>query len=589
MRLERFLDSVAQGALRDALSVEAPALLKKAQDPKHGDYQVNGLLPLAKRDKKNPRELAEPVAAKLRAHPAIASAEVAGPGFVNVALAPAFLATTLLEMLRDARLGVPLADRTHRTVVDYSSPNIAKQMHVGHLRSTILGHAIVGLLRFVGDEVIGDNHVGDWGTQYGMLIAGLRRLQAENAEVSFDIAGLERIYKYASALAKTDEAFAAAARAELQKLQSGDAENRALWERFVATTRAELDRMYARLGIRFEAWHGESFYEPMLPGVIERLVKEGLAREDAGALCIFFSDDVWDGVDAKLRRQKEPFIVRKKDGAFLYSTTDIATALHRRDEVKATRAIYVVDRRQSQHFEQLFAVVRRLGVDMALEHVGFGTILGTDGTPLKTRDGDTIALGALLDEARARTLEMMRAKQAERAEKDPEGEAPLPGPELERVAEAVGVGAVKYADLRQNRLSDYQFDWAKMIDLKGNSGPYIQYAAARAGSLLKKGGIDGATFAPAAIELAHPAERDLGLTLARFPDAVHAAADELLPHFVSDHCYAVAQKLSTFYEACPVLKSEGVTRQSRLALVALAGRQLSKGLELLGIESIERM
>ena len=582
MRLERFLDGVAREALASALAVEAPALLKKAQDPKHGDYQVNGLLPLAKRQGKNPRELAEPVAVKLREHPAIASAEIAGPGFVNLALAPAFLASTLKEMLADPRLGVPLADRTYKTVVDYSSPNIAKQMHVGHLRSTILGHAIVGLLRFVGDEVIGDNHVGDWGTQYGMLIAGMRRLTAEGAEVSLDIAGLERIYKHASALAKTDEAFAAQARAELARLQVGDAENRALWERFVATTRAELDRMYARLGIRFESWHGESFYEPMLPGVVDRLVKEGLAREDAGALCVFFGDDVWAAADPKLRKQKEPFIVRKKDGAFLYSTTDIATALHRKDVVGASRSIYVVDRRQSQHFEQLFAVVRKLGVDVALEHVGFGTILGTDGTPLKTRDGDTIALGALLDEAKARTLAMFAAREAE-------GDAPLGASELDAIAEAVGVGAVKYADLRQNRLSDYQFDWAKMIDLKGNSGPYIQYAAARAGSLLRKGGIDDRALAPAAIELVDPSERELALTLARFPDAVHAAADELLPHLVSDHCFAVAQRLSTFYERCNVLKSEGVTRDSRLALVSLAGRQLRKGLELLGIQAIERM
>lgn len=583
MRLERFLDGVAAAALKEALGLEAPALLKKAQDPRHGDYQVNGLLPLAKREKKSPRELAEPVAAALRAHPAIAAAEVAGPGFVNLTLAPAFLGQALRDMLGDPRLGVPRADRTHKTVVDYSSPNIAKQMHVGHLRSTILGHAIVGLLRFVGDEVLGDNHVGDWGTQYGMLIAGLRRLEREGAEIALDIAGLERIYKHASALAKTDSAFAESARAELAKLQAGNPENRALWERFVATTRADLDRMYARLGIRFELWHGESFYEPMLPDVVDRLLREGLAREDQGAICVFFGDEVWEGADPKLRKQKEPFIVRKKDGAYLYSTTDVATALFRRDELRATRSIYVVDRRQSQHFEQLFAVVRRLGVDMALEHVGFGTILGTDGTPLKTRDGDTIALGALLDEARARTLEMMKA----RGKEDAEGGAS--DAELEAVAEAVGIGAVKYADLRQNRLSDYQFDWAKMIDLKGNSGPYIQYAAARTGALFRKGSLDERALAPSAIELSDPAERDLALALARFPDAVHAAADELLPHFVSDHCYAVAQKLSTFYEACPVLKSEGAVRESRLALVALAGRQLKKGLELLGIDAVERM
>lgn len=577
MRLERFLDGVAASALKDALSIDAPALLKRSQDGKFGDYQVNGLLPLAKREKKAPRDLAEPVAEKLRAHPAISGADVAGPGFINLSLSPAFLGGVVKEMLADARLGVPRTDAPKKTVVDYSSPNIAKQMHVGHLRSTILGHAIVQLLRFVGHDVSGDNHVGDWGTQYGILIAGLRRLEAEGQPVAYDIGGLETIYKYGSKLAKDDPSFADAARAELAKLQSGDAENRALWQRFVATTRAELDRMYTRLGISFELWRGESFYDAMLPGVAAKLESSGLARIDQGALCVFFTDDVWEGADAQLRKMKEPMIVRKKDGAYLYATSDLATV-----EVRAKegydRAIYAVDARQSLHFRQFFAIAKKLGFTTELLHVGFGTITGTDGTPLKTRDGDTIALAALLDEAKARTLEMMKS-----------AEVDVPDADLDAVAEAVGVGAVKYADLRQNRTSDYQFDWSKMIDLKGNSGPYIQYAAARAGSIFRKGGIDEASFVPSAVELVDPSERDLALTLARFPDAVHAAAEELLPHYLSDHCFAVAQKLSTFYERCNVLKSEGVTKESRLALVGLAGRQLKKGLELLGIRAVERM
>lgn len=578
MRIESFLSAIAQDAFREVTGKDAPALLKRAQDPKHGDYQVNGALPLAKAEKKNPRELAEPLARALAAHPAIEKAEVAGPGFVNLTLAPAFLGETVSRDARDARLGVPPAERRVRTVVDYSSPNIAKQMHVGHLRSTIIGHAICETLAFVGEDVVRDNHVGDWGTQYGLLIAGLRRFGGDGH--ALDLAGLEAIYKQASALAEAEPAFAELARGELAKLQRGDAENRALWERFVAITRRELDKVYERLGVRFDTWYGESFYEPMLPGVVQQLEALGLARRDQGALCVFFGDDVWEGVESKLRKQKEPFIVQKKDGAFLYSTTDLATLLHRRDEVKASKAIYVVDHRQSLHFEQLFAVARRLGVALECHHVGFGTMLGPDGKPLKTRDasGKTITLAALLDEAESRALELMKGAEVE-----------LPASELPAVARSVGIGAVKYADLRQNRLSDYQFDWSKMIELKGNSGPYIQYAGARAGAIFRKGEVDRGSVGQAPAALADPAELALAKVLVRFGDVVHASASELLPHLVTDHLYAVARELSSFYERCPVLKAEGEARAARLTLVALAAGQIEKGLSLLGIDAVERM
>jgi arginyl-tRNA synthetase len=580
MRIERYFDEVARKAIHEALGVEGAALLKPTQDAKNGDYQVNGAMALAKAQKANPKDLADKIATQLRLHQAIESAEVAGPGFVNLRLSSAWIGETLKSWLADERDGVPLVEKKERIVVDYSSPNIAKQMHVGHLRSTIIGNAIVSMLRFIGHDVTGDNHIGDWGTQFGLLIAGLKKFRSGDAE-GLGIAGLEAIYRQASKLAETETSFADEARAELAKLQSGDAESRAIWERFIAITRRELDVIYARMGVTFDEWNGESFYDPMLPRVAQTVIDSKLAREDQGALCIFFNEwaeTLGKPAPGKLAKQKEPFIVRKKDGAFLYSTSDIATVMHRTEVTKATRAIYVVDHRQALHFEQLFAVVAQLGYTMRLEHVGFGTVLDESGKPLKTRNGQAITLASLLDEAEAHALEVMRAENVDLSED-----------EMKKVASAVGIGAVKYADLRQNRLSDYQFDFDKMIEFKGNAGPYMQFAAARAGSILRKGDIDEATFVPSSIVLEADAEKSLARTLLRFPDAVHIAAETCQPHILTDHVYALAREYSSFLEACPVLKSEGVTRESRLALTALTGRQLRRGLRLLGIEPVERM
>lgn len=580
MRIERYFDEVARQAIHEALGIEGAALLKPTQDAKNGDYQVNGAMALAKVRQESPKDIAAKIATQLRLHPAVESAEVAGPGFVNLRLSSAWIGETLKTWLADERDGVPVVDKKERIVVDYSSPNIAKQMHVGHLRSTIIGNAIVSMLRFIGHDVTGDNHIGDWGTQFGLLIAGLKKFRNGDAE-GLGIAGLEAVYRQASGLAESDPAFADEARAELAKLQSGDVESRAIWQRFITITRRELDVIYARMGVTFDEWNGESFYDPMLPRVAQTVIDAKLAREDQGALCIFFNEwaeTLGKPAPGKLAKQKEPFIVRKKDGAYLYSTSDIATVMHRTEVTKATRAIYVVDHRQALHFEQLFAVVAQLGYTMRLEHVGFGTVLDEGGKPLKTRNGQAITLASLLDEAEARALEVMRAEQVD-----------LPEEELKSVASAVGIGAVKYADLRQNRLSDYQFDFDKMIEFKGNAGPYMQFAAARAGSILRKGGIDEATFAPSSIVLEADSEKSLARTLLRFPDAVHIAAETCQPHILTDHVYALAREYSSFLEACPVLKSEGVTRESRLALTALTGRQLRRGLRLLGIEPVERM
>jgi len=577
MRIERHLELVASKIISEALGLDQPPLLRPTQDPKHGDYQLNAAMPLAKKLGKPPREIAEPLAVALAEHEAIASATVAGPGFVNLRLDDAWIAARLGEDLGDTgQDGVPTVDSPEKIVVDFSSPNIAKQMHVGHLRSTIIGDSIVRLLRFAGHEVIGDNHLGDWGTQFGLLIVGMREWGSTAALDADAIVELERVYKLASERAAADEAFAETARAELAKLQSGDPENRAMWERFVKASRSALDAIYARLGVHFDEWLGESAYHEMLPGVVEALLAGGIAREDQGAICVFWDDK--PEAPKRLRKQKEPFIVRKKDGAFLYSTTDIATVKYRRDELSADHAIYVVDQRQSQHFEQLFAIVRMLGIEMSLEHVGFGVVM-RGGRPLKTRDtsGKIITLASLLDEAEERALARMHEEGVD-----------IPEEEMPEVARVVGIGAVKYADLRQNRLSDYEFEWDKMVSFKGNAGPYLQYAYARTRSIFRKGGVDAAAQ-EGPIALVQPAEAALGRQLLRFGDVVHAAAETCQPHLVCDHLYALARDFSSFYASCPVLKAEGAVKDSRLALTELTGRQLRRGLGLLGIGVVDRM
>lgn len=587
MRIERYLDGLGRAAITRALGIEASAALRATSDPKHGDYQLNGILPLSKQLRQNPRALAESVLRELvgpkNRDSAIDHAEVAGPGFINLRLSDSWLASVLAEQVNDlARDGVPEAEVKQRVVVDFSGPNIAKQMHVGHLRSTIIGDAMVRLLRFVGHTVNGDNHLGDWGTQFGLLIVGMRAFGEAEALAREPIVELERIYKQASERAKSDEAFAAEARSELAKLQAGDPENTALWRRFVEVTRSELDKVYERLDVRFDSWHGESFYNDMLPGVVELLKERRLVTEDAGALCVFFSEI--EAAPEELKRQKEPLIVQKKDGAFLYSTTDIATLRYRHDALQAERAIYVVDMRQSLHFKQVFAVARLLGWEsLRTEHLGFGSVLGKDGKPLKTRDatGKAITLASLLDEAEERALLRLTEAKAE-------GKIDLDDSQLGAIARSVGIGAVKYADLHQNRTSDYQFDFDKMITFQGNSGPYLQYAYARIQSIFRKGQIDPASVTSKLI-LETREERALGRVLVRFGEVVHQAADSGLPHLVTDHLYELAKAYSAFFEACPVLKAEGAVRDSRLAFCALSARQLRRGLGLLGIQVVDRM
>lgn len=580
MRIAQHLSEVAEQAIEAALGETAPAALRPAKDPRHGDYQLSGVMPLAKRLGRPPRELAVPVAEHLGQHEAIAAAEVAGPGFVNLRLDPTWVGAAITGMLSDrSRDGVPSVARAKKVVVDFSSPNIAKQMHVGHLRSTIIGDAISRLLSFVGHEVVRDNHLGDWGTQFGLLIVGMRAFGDPEALERDAIQELDRVYKLAAARAKQDEVFAESARAELAKLQQGDQDNRGLWQQFVAATRVTLERAYERMEVHFDTWLGESAYQDRLAGVVQTLLERGVAREDQGAICVFFEGD------KDLGKHKTPFIVRKKDGAFLYSTTDIATVQYRKEVFGADAAVYVVDQRQALHFKQLFAVVKLLGIEMELAHVGFGTVLGADGKPLKSRDGDNIKLSDLLDEAEQRASERIRQAAAERGE-----EMNLTPERLAELAAVVGIGAVKYVDLSQNRTSDYKFDWDKMISFKGNAGPYLQYAHARVHAVFRKAGVDmDKLSSTSSMQLEHPEEVSLAKLLLRFADAVHDAATSYQPHLVCDHLYALARQFSVFYEQCPVLKAQGETRATRLALCALSARQLARGLRLLGIAAPTRM
>jgi len=586
MLLERYLETLGSEAIQKALDLDGPrpALVRPTQDPKFGDFQINGAMPLGKELRKPPRELAQPIAEALAGVDAIEKAEVAGPGFVNIHLSPSWIASKLTEALRDAaRDGVPAVDEVSKVIVDFSSPNIAKQMHVGHLRSTIIGDAIARILSFMGHDVVRDNHLGDWGTQFGLLIVGMREWGEEDALQAKPIVELERVYKLASERAGDDEEFAERARAELAKLQSGDEQNRKLWEHFVEVSRGALEAVYAELDVSFDVWLGESAYHDALQGVVDDLLERGIAREDDGAVCIFWNEI--DGAPKALRKQKTPFIIRKKDGAFLYSTTDIATVQHRKDHFHADRALYIVDNRQGLHFQQLFAVMKLLGADMELEHIGFGTVLGKDGKPLRTRDasGHVITLVSLLEEAKQRARQRIDEGIAE-------GRLRVRPEEMDEVSQVVGIGAVKYADLRQNRLSDYQFDWDKMISFQGNAGPYLQYAYARCASIFAKGGVDmDAMAASATITLEAPAERALGKHLLRFSDVVYQAGATSQPHLVCEHIYELARAFNGFYAECPVLDAEGTARESRLGLTALTARQIRRGLGLVGISVVDRM
>ncbi|MCC6621869.1 MAG: arginine--tRNA ligase [Deltaproteobacteria bacterium] len=571
------IESLARAAMARAFPELPPDQLRPdvrpTADRKFGDYQINGVLPLAKSLKGNPRALAQRLVDAFDGHGVVAAPEIAGPGFINLRLEPAWVAREVARAATDPqRLAVAPVARPETIVVDFSSPNVAKRMHVGHLRSTVIGDAIVRTLRFLGHEVIGDNHIGDWGTQFGILLWAWKQGGRDEAALAADPIGeLERLYKEGTALSKADETVAAACRAELQALQAGDPERRALWERFVAISRGEAERIYTRLEVAFDSWLGESAYNDRLPSLVDELLARGVATVSEGAVAIFL-----DQPDLP----KTPFLIRKSDGAFLYATTDLATVEHRIRHFGATRAIYVVDVRQGDHFKQLFATAKLLGWDIDLVHVGFGMMLGADGRPFKTRDGGVVRLDQLLDEAEERILPLVKDKWPSASEA-----------EQRAIASKVGAGAVKYADLAQNLATDYKFDWEKLLAADGNTGPYLQYTLVRTLSVFREYEARfGAPFVAdgSAIALEHDEERALAWELVRFGDAVERVGQQLLPHFLCEYLYGLARAFNAFYAKHTILGDEA-RRTSRATLTHATYRTLEVGLSCLNIPRVARM
>ena len=569
--ITQLLEEKTSQALAIVSGTQAPALVQPTANSQFGDYQANGVMAAAKAQKMNPRELAQKVIAQFDPTELPATCEIAGPGFINFRLDPNWLSRTVLATALDERLGVERATRPETIIVDFSAPNTAKPMHVGHIRTTIIGDALAKVFSFLGHRVVTDNHVGDWGTQFGMLIVGYRTVLDRAAYERDPIAELERVYKTIQAQAKADPAVGQQAREELAKLQKGDPHNLALWKEFTTVSRTVFERVYSRLHIQFDHWLGESFYNPMLSGVVQDLREKGLAQPSDGAMCIFYEDDP--------DLNNTPFLVQKQDGAFLYATTDLATIKYRAETFHPDRIIYVVDSRQQLHFRQLFAAARRWGYTMALEHVGFGTILGEDGRPIKTREGEPIKLEALLNEAEERARAVV-------CDKNPS----LSEAEQAHIARVVGIGAVKYADLMQNRTADYRFSWDKMLALDGNTAPYLQYVYARIRSIFRKGELEQWKPEPnMEVRLTAPEELDLAKQMLRFGDVLLEVERTYKPNVLAGFLYDLATKFNLFYQAHAVLKAPEEVRRTRLLLCDLTSRYIKKGLELLGIETVEAM
>jgi arginyl-tRNA synthetase len=565
-------------------------MIKPAQDARFGDYQANFAMKLAPTLGKKPRDVAQDAAARLPLGDALEPPEVAGPGFINLRFKTEWLAERVRELAGDPRLGVEPAAPPRTYVIDYSSPNVAKPMHVGHLRSTIIGDALARLFRFLGHRVVTDNHLGDWGTQFGMLLYGYKHFRDEAALAADPVREMVRLYvevrkltkpadeededadqtKYSEEEVRQAREVLQEVRLETAKLHVGDPENVRLWQTFMPWCLEEIDRIYRRLDIRFDHTYGESFYNPMLPDVVRDLEAAGLAERSEGAVAIFFGEG------------QTPALVQKKDGAFTYTTTDLATIRYRAQTWQPDVVLYVVDFRQGLHFQNLFAAARRWGYDQArLEHVSFGSVLGPDRKPIKTREGGAVELGTLLDEAVARARKVVD-------ENSPE----LSPDERARVAEVVGLGAVKYADLSQNRTTDYVFNWDKMLAMDGNTGAYMQYAYARNRSIFRKGNEDPESLRASAppVLLQRPEERALALELLRLPEALAAAAADYRPNLITGYLWDVAKTYSGFFQNCPVLTAETPElRRSRLLLCDVTARTIQLGLHLLGIGTIERM
>jgi arginyl-tRNA synthetase len=650
----RFRPALESLVADSAKVTELLELIRPAQDQKFGDYQANFAMPLGKVLGKPPRDVATQIVAAAKLDDLVQTPEVAGPGFINLRLRDEWVANALRMAAAEERLGVAAAKSPRAYVIDYSSPNVAKPMHVGHIRSTVIGDSLARTLRFLGHKVISDNHLGDWGTQFGMIIYGYKHFVEKDQFAASPVTELSRLYKLVNKLVEywealpnvnkklqralelnhalsalenapkvTDKAVAKQAQqdlakakaqttdsfeelkskldiicevqgnkdlrklaeqhqrigeavlAETAKLHSGDAENLRLWHEFLPNCRDEIQKVYGRLDVKFDYEYGESFYHDRLAAVVEDLKKKGLARPSEGAICVFL-----DGFEA-------PMIVQKKDGAFLYSTTDLATIQYRMETWNPDAILYVVDHRQSDHFDKLFAAARKWGCDkVELQHVKFGTVMGKDGKPYKTRSGDTVGLEGLLNEAVAQALKVV----SENDDAKPQG-AELSAAERQNVAEVVGLGGLKYADLSHNRETDYEFDAEKMLAKTGNTATYMQYSYARVRSIFAKGGISAAELKSIAnVSLSHPAERSLALMLLRFSEALAETEADYMPHHLTAYLFDLAKSYSTFFESCPVLKADSPeTRVARLKLCDLTARTIEQGLSLLGIGVVEKM
>ena len=569
-------EKVSQALIAAGAPADCEPQVRQSAKVQFGDYQANGVMAVAKKLGMAPRQLAEQVLSHLDLNGIASKVEIAGPGFINIFLDPAFLADNVNRALQSERLGVA-TPQVQTIVVDYSAPNVAKEMHVGHLRSTIIGDASVRTLEFLGHKVIRANHVGDWGTQFGMLIAYLEKQQQENAG-EMALADLEGFYREAKKHYDEDEAFAERARSYVVKLQGGDEYFLQMWRKLVDITMSQNQITYDRLNVTLtrDDVMGESLYNPMLPGIVADLKAKGLAVESEGATVVF--------LDEYKIKEGEPMgvIIQKKDGGYLYTTTDIACAKYRYETLHADRVLYYIDSRQHQHLMQAWTIVRKAGYvpdSVPLEHHMFGMMLGKDGKPFKTRAGGTVKLADLLDEALERARRLV-------AEKNPE----MSADELENLAKVVGIGAVKYADLSKNRTTDYVFDWDNMLAFEGNTAPYMQYAYTRVLSVFRKAGIDENALTDAPVVIAEDREAQLAARLLQFEETLSVVAREGTPHVMCAYLYDLAGLFSGFYEHCPILSAESeATRNSRLKLALLTAKTLKLGLDTLGIETVERM
>lgn len=575
MNIQQILsDKIKQAMVASGADSNVEPLVRQSGKPEFGDYQANGAMGAAKKLGMNPREFAQKILDNADLNGIADKLEIAGPGFINIFLNQEWLANNANDALQAVDFGVKTAN-PQTIVIDYSSPNVAKEMHVGHLRSTIIGDAVVRTLEFLGNNVIRANHVGDWGTQFGMLIAYLEKIENEHAS-EMELSDLEAFYRAAKEHYDSDEAFAEKARNYVVKLQSGDEYCLTMWKKLVDITMHHNQENYNRLNVTLTEKDvmGESLYNPMLPEIVADLKAKGLAVEDDGALVVF--------LDEFKNKDGDPMgvIVQKKDGGFLYTTTDIAAAKYRYETLKADRALVFSDSRQAQHMQQAWLITRKAGYvpeSFSLEHPFFGMMLGKDGKPFKTRSGGTVKLKDLLDEAVERADKLISERSTD-----------LTAEEKAAVVEAVAIGSVKYSDLSKNRTTDYVFDWDNMLTFEGNTAPYMQYAYTRIRSIFARANIDENALS-GSIQLNEPKERALAVKLLQFEEALNGVAKEGMPHILCQYLYELAGSFSSFYEACPILNAEETTKNSRLKLAALTAKTLKQGLDLLGIKTVEKM